>query len=373
MKTKLIFLIAFFAIITGSVCGKNRKDYEQRVMETVEKDRLTLKDLGKPALTNPEASTMILLGDTQTYTPKMCNQPVLEMMTAWIAYNIKPLNIKALLHTGDIVEYNARVDHGSAFDQNSKQQWEWVSHCFKRLDNKLPCILIPGNHDYSNNWFSGEESRNTSQFSKYFDPSRNYKTQEAIYRVFTEKHKHQTIDNVIYKIDVGGKWGEVYVVALELNPRKEVIDWVLKRLESKRLKDKLAILLTHSYLAPNAVMPKDAKFLWENLVKKAPQIRLVLSGHYAEFYGSFKGHSAVRSDVNDVGKNVYSILFDPQCTYGGWNGSGGDGWLRLLEFQPDGKTIKVRTYSVLYGHSPMTKHLAWRTAPYDMFEFTLDK
>ena len=371
MKTKLLFLVSVCAILASTACAKD-KNYQQRLMETVEKDRPTLKDLGKPALTNPDASMLILMGDTQTYTPKMCNRPVLEMMTAWIAYNIDTLNIKGLLHTGDIVEYNNQVDHGSVFDQNSKQQWEWVSHCFKRLDNKIPCILTTGNHDYSHNWFSGEESRYTSQFSTYFDPSRNYKTQKAIYRVFTEKHKPQKLDNVIYKIDMGGQWGEIYVMSLELYPRQEVIEWALKRLESKRMQGKTVILLTHSYLAPNGKLPKDGQILWEGLVKKAPQIRLVLSGHYAEFYGSFQGHSAVRTDVNDFGKNVHSILFDPQCTYGGWNGSGGDGWLRLLEFQPDGKTIKVRTYSVLFGHSPMTKHYAWRTAPYDMFDLTID-
>ena len=52
--------------------------------------------------------------------------------------------------------------------------------------------------------------------------------------------------------------------------------------------------------------------------------------------------------------------------------SGGDGWLRILEFMPDGKTIKVRTYSPLFGISKLTRHLAHRTAPYDQFDIILE-
>ena len=51
---------------------------------------------------------------------------------------------------------------------------------------------------------------------------------------------------------------------------------------------------------------------------------------------------------------------------------GGDGWLRILEFMPDGKTIKVKTYSPLFGIPPLTRHLSHRSAPYDQFEMTIN-
>ena len=54
-------------------------------------------------------------------------------------------------------------------------------------------------------------------------------------------------------------------------------------------------------------------------------------------------------------------------------GNGGDGWLRILEFLPDGQTIKVNTYSPLFGISPTTKHLAHRTAPFDQFDMVIEK
>ena len=67
------------------------------------------------------------------------------------------------------------------------------------------------------------------------------------------------------------------------------------------------------------------------------------------------------------------MMFNVQYLDGGAGGSGGDGWLRLLEFLPDGKTIKASTYSVLFGCSPVTKHLANRTDPCCQFEMVIEK
>ena len=50
----------------------------------------------------------------------------------------------------------------------------------------------------------------------------------------------------------------------------------------------------------------------------------------------------------------------------------GDGWLRILEFLPDGRTIKVRTYSPLFGISSLTKHLAHRTGTCDRFDMVIE-
>jgi len=57
---------------------------------------------------------------------------------------------------------------------------------------------------------------------------------------------------------------------------------------------------------------------------------------------------------------------------GGWHGNGGDGWIRILEFLPDGKTVKVKTFSPMFAISPSTKHLAWDREDYNEFTFELD-
>lgn len=67
------------------------------------------------------------------------------------------------------------------------------------------------------------------------------------------------------------------------------------------------------------------------------------------------------------------MMFNAQTADGEWAGNGGDGWLRILEFEPDGHTIGVRTFSPLFAVSKITCDKAWRTASYDQFTIDLDK
>ncbi|MBP3358841.1 MAG: hypothetical protein J6K91_08010, partial [Opitutales bacterium] len=45
-----------------------------------------------PRLENPDSFSMILFGDTQTYTKFTFNQPIFELMTAWTAAHKDVLN-----------------------------------------------------------------------------------------------------------------------------------------------------------------------------------------------------------------------------------------------------------------------------------------
>lgn len=36
------------------------------------------------------------------------------------------------------------------------------------------------------------------------------------------------------------------------------------------------------------------------------------------------------------------MMFNAQTADGQWFGNGGDGWLRIMEFMPDGKRLKSR-------------------------------
>jgi len=66
-------------------------------------------------------------------------------------------------------------------------------------------------------------------------------------------------------------------------------------------------------------------------------------------------------------------LFDAQSMGGGHReGNGGDGWLRILEFMPDGKTVKVKTFSPLFAASPSTRHLAWKKDERNEYVFKFD-
>ena len=118
--------------------------------------------------------------------------------------------------------------------------------------------------------------------------------------------------------------------------------------------------------------------LWEKLISQVPNIRLVLCGHHGHGVDKttrkdvYENNVGWRVDKNNSGEKVYQMMFNVQTLGGGWEGNGGDCWLRILEFMPNGKTVKVRTYSPLFGISPQTKHLAHRTSELDQFDFVID-
>ena len=49
----------------------------------------------------------------------------------------------------------------------------------------------------------------------------------------------------------------------------------------------------------------------------------------------------------------------------------GNGKISVVD-NADGKTVKVKTYSPLFGISPSTKHLAHRTGACDQFDMLID-
>lgn len=329
-------------------------------------------------LENPESFSMILFPDPQTYIKYDVNQPIFELMTAWTANNADRLNIKTVLCTGDLVEQNDRsywVKNGKNGNQTSKEQWNNVSRAFERLDNILPYVLATGNHDYG---YTASEKRFTS-FPEYFYPERNNKLKGVLTDMGRNYADRQTLENAAYEFS-DPNWGNILIVSLEFAPRPEMIEWAKKLIQKDEYKDHKVILLTHSYMNVKAERFEKEGYgltpatygeaIWEQLVSQCPNIGLVLCGHAADGTSNHQTNVSYRVDKNAAGKDVAQMMFNAQSIGGGWHGNGGDGWLRILEFMPDGKTIGVRTFSPLFAISPITAEHAWRGEDYDQFEIT---
>lgn len=333
-------------------------------------DRLKLYD--------KSSFSMVVMGDPQVYTKFDFNQPVYELCTAWCADNIENLNIKAVLMTGDMVDQNENfIRKPSSGNQTSRQMWEWTSHCMARLDNKVAYVISPGNHEYG--YTRGDES--FTHFPEYFTAERNTKTAQCLVAAYPNREGRASLENSAY-VFKDKNWGDILLVATEWAPRDEVLDWAKKLCLGDKYRNFRVIFMTHSYLKHKTgaytvrgnYKIEQGNFgsdIWEKLVRVTPNIRLVVCGHTGT-PGTFDQSVAFRVDKNDAGKNVSQMMFNVQILGGGWNGNGGDGWLRILEFMPDGKTIKVRTYSPLFAVSPTTRHLACRTESYDQFNITID-
>lgn len=333
----------------------------------------------KVELSDKDSHTMIMLPDPQTYVKFDVNHPIFDLVTAWVANNIEDLNMAAVVCTGDLVDQNDNpTPNGISGNQTGRQQWENVSRAFSRLDGRVTYVPATGNHDYG--YLSAENRQ--SQFPEFFRVERNSCWKKSLVSVGKNWENKLTLENAAYEFEMGN-WGKVLVVSVEFAPRDEALEWAKKLVASEKYKDHKVILLTHSYMNTvgdviekegYAVSPANyGKAIWEKLISPSPNIRMVLCGHAAIADGDdYEKNVSFRTDKNQAGKDVHQMMFDAQTAGGGWNGNGGDGWIRILEFMPDGKTVKIRTFSPFFAISPTTAKYAWRTAPYDQFEFVID-
>lgn len=118
--------------------------------------------------------------------------------------------------------------------------------------------------------------------------------------------------------------------------------------------------------------------MWDKLIYPSKNICLVLCGHTgappkfdAAGTADYRSTSALRVDKAADGRDIPQMMFNSQNGDGDWNGNGGDCWLRILEFKPDGKTISVSTFSPLFAISKRTAHMAWRNEACDRFDITV--
>ena len=343
----------------------------------------------KPALEQKGSWSMIMIPDIQNYVKWNRNQPVLDMMMAWIEDNIDTLNIKMVVCTGDLGEQNDIINRGEDGDQSAQRQWETSARAFSRLDGKVPYITATGNHDYS---IDRQGNRNT-RFNDFFSIDKNWQNRKLIVQNTTNEAGRPTIENSAYELkSMNGK--DYLFITVEFGPRDTVLAWARRVAEMKQYKDHRIVLLTHAFLSekdqrtsgeirwivyePFSIDNKIQKSerikmpfanngtqIWEKLVQPASNIEMVLCGHI-----SGEGY---RQDKNGSGKTVHQVLFDAQSMGGGHrNGNGGDGWLRIFEFFPDGKTVKVKTFSPLFAISPSTQSLAWKKDVRNEFTMKLD-
>lgn len=334
---------------------------------------------GQPKLMNENSWTMVVLPDPQTYIKFEQNQPIFSIMTRWIKKNRDRLNIELVLCEGDLVEQNnIPVGDGGNGDQNSKEQWSAVRDAFAVLDTVVPYIVCAGNHDFG----SRNAENRYSQLNSYFSPDQMPATKNILAGMLPNFSGEKTLENAYY--DFTSPHGVKYLIlSLEFNPRNKIVQQAKSIVSLEKYKNHKGIVLTHSYLKPiimgNGLIVREnykikdvthGKKLWEELIAPSKNIEMVFCGHVGSTKG-FEYNVGYRNEKNAAQKDVHQMLFNAQTHGGGWHGNGGDGWLRILEFLPDKKTVIVKTFSPFFALSPTTIDKAWRNESFDSFTFTL--
>jgi len=346
-----------------------------------------------PTLQDEKGWTLVVIPDTQYYTVRSRNQPILEMMTAWIESNIEPLNIRMVVQVGDLIERSGKITPDARQgDQTTRQQWQAVSRAFARLDGKVPYLAATGNHDYTTD---DRGQQRWTHYGDYFTPERNPLVQRFLVQNSRNQEGEPTLENAA--LELKGLNGRDYLfMNLEYGPRDEVLAWAKQVVSLPQYAGHQVIVTTHDYLdtkdrhtgekpgvslagaglaeryslnVDGVISAKKQTLenansgtqVFEKLVQPASNIAMVLSGHI-----SGEGY---RVDGNRTGKPVHQMLFDAQSIGGG---NGGDGWLRLLEFSADGSTVTVRTFSPLFWSSPSMRQFAWKTDARNEFTIRLD-
>lgn len=283
------------------------------------------------------AWTLIVLPDTQYYSAEF--PEVLLKQAAWIVANATKLKIRFVIHVGDIVH------------TNSHPEWRNARRAINLLRKaRIPFALLPGNHDFGE--FGGAENRLTF-LNDYFS-SADYSASECCGYFDAAR-----IDNSWHTFSSNEPW---MVLCLEFAPRNGVIDWANEIVDQNR--DKRVIVATHAYLYSDGSRydfarkgdtqnwsPKvyglareegganDAEEMWKKFIRRHRNISFVLSGHVLNSGVAYLESRGVH------GNRVHQMLANYQTGCLPSRGTGGGGYLRLLLFQEDGRTVRVNTYS----------------------------
>lgn len=298
---------------------------------------------GPPPLPDPGAFTIAVLPDTQHY--RNANVGTFRKQTDWVVAHAGERRIAAVLHLGDLT------------NNNWPEQWDVARDAMGVLDGHVPYFMVPGNHDYYTKRTPddkvGQAMDRTCGMTGAF-PVAKFKGLPTFGGVY--HREPDRIENSYHLLSAGGR--ELLVLCLEFGPRAEVVRWANEVVARHARRE--VILVTHGFTycddtrydwkrygkaqkwnphsypiatrANHDVM--DGQELWDALVSRHGNFLFTISGHVLD-----DGLGRMTS-TTPGGREVPQTLVNFQM-----RPNGGDGWLRLLEFKPDGRTIDVRDYS----------------------------
>ncbi|MBB4611694.1 MULTISPECIES: serine/threonine protein phosphatase [Sphingomonas] len=243
---------------------------------------------------------------------------------------------------------------------------------YQMIAGKVPFSVVPGNHDHDAMWTDINHP-----------PAKEFKDMSSVGMV----HAGGTANFVsVFGKDTpffkGKKWyvdsfnggansAQIFVaggyrflhIGLQFHAPNAALEWAARVV--KTYPGLPTIISTHDYMMSNgerlanpiidnhAVDPDDntPQMIWDKFIKQHDQIFMVLCGH--------ENGQAFRIDSNEFGHKVYQILSDYQDRNQTVKDAGlaptlfngiGDGWLRLMRFEMEAATPKVRveTYSTHY-------------------------
>ncbi len=278
------------------------------------------------------AYTMMVVGDTQFMVQDDVNKlngdhNHTATMYKWIADNAKSLKTQIVMGVGDITDIGNTEQHQHAYNAISQ------------LNGVVPYTVVRGNHDYY-----------SYDFNLAF-------AVDGYLNQFKENGglmDETSAENSYYKLTApnGDKW---MVVNLDWSPTDDEISWADGIIAANP--DYQVIIITHQYmfLDGTTVDTEDynqgttGAYLWDNLVKKYENVKMVFSGHIES------NLITMTQSIGDNGNIVSQFLIDAQDVEWYYNRYLNDendtlsplGLVTIFYFDEDGRTVDVRYYSTI--------------------------
>ena len=292
--------------------------------------------IGIPVKGPAQSFTLACMPDPQYYTTKT-SYGLYNKQTNWLVANRAAYNIQHVIWLGDLT------------NDNTAAQWSTARAAYNVLDTAaLSYAVVPGNHDYKptgSSW-AGANYRDLTRYNGSVGPSRF--SGKSWYGGNMGNTTTNNENNYTY---FSGNGMNFLVIGLEYAPRKEVLTWANNLIAAHP--NHRVILFTHSYLttsgnyggqagsATGTVGASGAE-IYAECASRHNNVFLVACGHVTESVVNTK--SAVNRNT------LYELLVDYQSEQAlNTGGSLGNGWLRLLTFDPTNNRISGSTLTPANG------------------------
>ncbi|WP_313636516.1 S-layer homology domain-containing protein [Paenibacillus sp.] len=253
--------------------------------------------------------SFVWMSDTQYYSQSY--PYIYRKNVKWIADNKESLNLKYVIHTGDIVD-------------KSYQEYEWkeADQNMKVLEEaNIPYGVLAGNHDV------GHQTGDYTKFWEYFGEWR-FKNMPTFGGSYDNNRGHYDL--------VSANGNDFIIVYMGWGLAEEEIEWMNEIVA--RYPERKAILCLHEYMLVSNNRAPIADTIFEKVVKPNKNVIAALSGHYHD--AELKVDELDDNGDGIPDRNVYQMLADYQGAE-----EGGLGYIRLLQFDVADNKLRVKTYS----------------------------
>ena len=283
-----------------------------------------------------EDFTLVVMPDTQSYVER--HAPINRAQTKWISAYKDVLKIVFVAHVGDLVTH-----YGYHQGKLNEAEWTVADEAMATLEQAtVPYGIAKGNHDFDHFDRDRKTLSGSTVYNRYFgiDRIRNAfpqhygepfdGTNDNYYMLFGAEGEAF----IIFFLAFDGRYQNTRFKGMDDPPAdamsNPVIRWVDQKLQEHA--HRRAIIVSHYVLNAKGRLAGMGEALYPVLAKHDNPL-LMLGGHRLGLDGG--GAESYWSD----GK-LWTILTNFQSVE-----NGGNGWLKVMTFSPQRKTIFVRTYS----------------------------